>query len=480
MTVRLLTGGHGGDFWQHAAAVSELAADPLHVRHPQLSVDAPSPFTTPFALLVALPARVLGIGAVAALTAAGLLNLLLLLAGLHRFVHSRSDDAPDAAVTLALLLTLFAWGPEAWLYSGFLHLDALGYVLPYPSTFALGLSLWTLARHRAAPQHTSAFSVLALAGVTALVVLCHPLTFLFLATGLSAQALACRTSRARAVVVTGATVALGVAASTAWPYFPMVDLLAGQSQIFDSSNVEMYEGLLVRAWPTLLLLPLAAWHLRDPPQRSGALMVAGLAVIYVGGAVTGRASFGRVLPALILLVHVAAALALLPWLQRAASWPRLRQGLAATVAVILLALSGAGPVVRTTLRPPAPDPDLGFLARLAGRHDVVMTDLDTGRLIGAFGGKAVSVNAAYPFIADETARAEAVATFFRPEATRDERLQVLERYAVEHVLLERRAEMPWEDIRDVLRRWGHLAHEDAQFMLVSRYGRTRPVRPQRP
>jgi hypothetical protein len=260
----------------------------------------------------------------------------------------------------------------------------------------------------------------------------------------------------------------------------MVDLLAGQSQVFDSSNAEMYEGLLARAWPTLVLLPLAAWHLRNTPQRSSALMVAGLTVIYVGGAVTGRASFGRVLPALILLVHVAAALALMPWLQTAASWPRLRQGLAAAIAVLLLVLTGAGPVTRTALSPPAPDPDLGFLARLAGRHDVVLTDLDTGRLVGAFAGKAVSVNAAYPFIEDDTARAEAVATFFRPEAQPDERLQVLERYAVEHVLLERRAEMPWKDIRDVLRTWGHLAHEDAQFMLVSRYGRARPVGPQRP
>jgi len=42
------------DFWEHSAVVRELSTHLLHPKHPQLLLDAPHPFYSPYAVMVAL------------------------------------------------------------------------------------------------------------------------------------------------------------------------------------------------------------------------------------------------------------------------------------------------------------------------------------------------------------------------------------------------------------------------------------------
>lgn len=473
MGIRLLTGGHGGDFWQHASAVSELAANLSDPKHPQLAVDAPSPFVTPFALLVALPVRWFDLGAVDTLTASGLVNLTLLLWGLRRYIATREHTAPDGVATIALLLTLFAWGSDAWLYSGFLHLESLGYVLPYPSTFALALSLLAIGVHAGAPHMPRPATLAGMTVAVAVVLVSHPITFLFLAVGLAAQAVTAPAERLRAFTATAAAGGLGVALASAWPYFPVLSLLVGQSHHFDGGNTEMFDAVLARAWPTALVLPLALVRLTRLEQRSSALLAAALAAIYVGAALTGRDSFGRVLSALILVVHIAAAGTVAALVVRLREWTPSRRALAFSVGALAVAVAAAGPMERAVLLPPAPDPDLSFFSRHAHRHDVVLTDFETGRLVGAFGVKAISANVAFPFIADADTREQDVRRFFDAATAPAARQHILTTYDVDHVLLVKQPELPWQAIREShTGTWGRVVHEDAQFVLLSRNGGT--------
>ena len=102
---------------------------------------------------------------------------------------------------------------------------------------------------------------------------------------------------------------------------------------------------------------------------------------------------------------------------------------------------------------------------------MVLTDFETGRLVGAFGVKAVSANVAFPFITDADAREQDVRQFFDAGTGTDARRRILTAYDVDHVLLVKQPDLPWEAIRESSSgTWGRVVHEDTQFVLLSRQG----------
>ena len=66
-----------GDFWEHSAAVRELATNPLSPRHSQLLLDKPHALFSPYSLGVTYFSRVAKIDAVTALSITGIFNLIL-------------------------------------------------------------------------------------------------------------------------------------------------------------------------------------------------------------------------------------------------------------------------------------------------------------------------------------------------------------------------------------------------------------------
>ena len=84
--------------------------------------------------------------------------------------------------------------------------------------------------------------------------------------------------------------------------------------------------------------------------------------------------------------------------------------------------------------------DLGFLSRIVGPADVVLTDLDTGWYVPAFAGKVVASRHPVAFVPDHDARLDAVRVFFRAETDVAERRQILARYGARFILVDKERE----------------------------------------
>jgi hypothetical protein len=139
LTVQTLGQHWSSDFWEHAAAVRELARRPFAPQHPLLPVDLPHHSFSLYTWVLALLVRFVGVAPITALQLAALLNLVLLLVAFPRFVGAMTGSR--RAAPFALVIVLLAWGPAAWRYSGFLNINSIGFVLPFPSMFAVALTL---------------------------------------------------------------------------------------------------------------------------------------------------------------------------------------------------------------------------------------------------------------------------------------------------------------------------------------------------
>jgi hypothetical protein len=468
-----LHAAHGhwiGDFWEHSAVVRELVTHPLHPRHPLLVIDAPHPFSNPYALLVALATRLTGASAVTGLATAGIVNLVMLLVALRLFVRRFAPTAADAVAFYLLLFMLLLWGLEPWDYSGFYHIHVIFHSLPYPSSFAFWLSLLLLALNEKRIADGAPILLLVIVPTSAVVLLTHPPTFLFLATGVVAMSVDARTRIREAVVALG-SLAAAVGIALAWPYFPLWTLLTSVSEPH-RRNAVMYAEPLMRTFPALLgLPPLVATDLRTG-RCSIAAWLGMLLVIYVFGWVTAKYTYGRVVSYMVFLLQ----LELARFVARRetntqGSGTRISWQVWSAAAAAICVLVSARSLVSTArdLLASRTDADYTFLRDVVGQYDVMMADGPIRGIIPSFGGKLVSAQNPLAFVpeAEYEARRADVHTFFSAATTQLEREALLRKYRASFVLIPRSADTDSGIVSETeLRALGNVAHADAHFLLV--------------
>ena len=86
-----------GDFWEHSAVINELATNHLYPRHPLLSLDAPHPIYSPYALACTLFSRITHFSPIRTLSIGCIFNILLFLVGLYQFasdIHKLDAGLP--------------------------------------------------------------------------------------------------------------------------------------------------------------------------------------------------------------------------------------------------------------------------------------------------------------------------------------------------------------------------------------------------
>ena len=291
------------DFWEHSAAVREMSLHPLAPRHPLLAIDVPHHSYSLYGLALALAVRWLQISPIAALSAVAMLNaaLLFLFFPLAGAALARRRDL----AFYALLFTLLLWGP-AWRYSGFLHMNALGFVLPFPSMFATALAFLVIGSMPAFLGNASWRTVLPVGALVFLVVNAHPITGGVLIVACLALAVSAHPGRPAWERLSVALV-LGLLAAIWWPLYPFLPLVLDGARDIAFQNQSMYMDIIPRTAPALLGVPLLLRRQRKNVRDPLGLLFVGLLVIYGVGGISKQWTLGRVMPFLVLPLHISLA-----------------------------------------------------------------------------------------------------------------------------------------------------------------------------
>lgn len=468
-----------GDFWEHSSVIRELATHPWQPQHPQLLIDAPHAFNTPYHLLLAWFSRLSGKSAVETLAIAGLVNLLLYFSGFYLFISTLDREKRRGLAFYGLLLTLLVWGMYAWNFSGFYQLYNLGFVIPFPSTFAMAISLWALWLNARRIETGRELLLLPIWLVAAFVLLTHSITFFFLAAGLAAFTWQSGQRFWGEILKIVALLLLAFGLAALWPYYPFLKLMLGESAVYHLSNRDLYQHLAVRTWPLWFGLPLLYLEFRRDWRRPLPWMFAALLAVYLLGWVTGAYSYGRVMSYLGILLQISMAGFLLKLENRLIEQRPAAPGrpalfsLGVTAALLLVTLpTQLIPVIKTVA------PEDGnhlekylFLAEYTGQYEVILTDLPTSMIVPTFGGKVVAYDRPLAFVTDSAQRKADVLGFYDPQTSAAARWEILDKYQVKYILLEKKPEANWEAVRPLVAAYGDLIYRGKRFLLYQVTGR---------
>ncbi|GAA2457494.1 hypothetical protein [Streptomyces glaucus] len=427
-----------GDLGMHAATVERLRHRLADPGNPLVDADTPSPYYSPWTLLLGCLARLSGLSVFVVLRVGALAGLALLVTGVWRYVRTLS--AHRAAPPLALLGLVLLWGTVPLNWSGFLGLNSLALTVSYPSVCALGLAfhLWAwLARALRGPAGRGTWP--GLGALWAVILLCHQFSGVVASLGALAAVLAARAGPAVWARL-GAGLATGLVALWWWPYYDFFALL-GAGGSLEPVHRPLYRDLPGRYWLVLLGVAALVPRWRRDHRDVLVLFFALGALVFAAGGLSGHYSWGRALPAALLPAQLAAALEPVRAGRRAvrAGWACALSG-----ALAVGTWAQAGTVGYVVGRGALPEPVAArYRTPWTGYHwitpwvrygDVVMARTLPARQIPAYG--AYTVAPGYPdfFLPDEERRREAVRRYFAAGTPEAVRRDIVREYGVRWVV----------------------------------------------
>jgi hypothetical protein len=459
------------DFWEHSAVVKELSTHPIHPQHPLLKVDKAHPFFSPYLLFIGLLSRFASLTPITALAIAGVLNLLLLLISLRLFIHCFFNKHQDAIGFYALIFILFLWPAQAWNWSGFIHFSVLGYVLPYPSTFAIAITFLIFSIYYKALHSMSKIKLLLCGVFTTLVILTHPTTAVFTVLGLfsiTLQQFKCIGLRA---LFTGLFILIGaVSLVCLWPYYSFWDLIKANNPEFHTSSYIMYKEIFMCFWPNLLLSPFALTLLISRLRRNKfdalMLMFCSAVIVYIVAYFTGLYGVGRI----ILFVAIIIQVVLGVQMARLESKKKMDKSWYTVLVIIIIVglvacFNSRGALKRVFngfrgLK--CSYIDYEFLGRYTNQYDVILADLKTSWQIPTFGGKVIASLHPIHWIDDHLERRHDIQRFFSKEEKMTEKLAIINRYKVDYILINKKK---LKDVEAYIN-FGTLVYVNKAFILI--------------
>lgn len=470
------------DFWDHSAAVSALIRDLVHPSHAQLAISEPHAFFTPYSVMVAVTASIFGLDAIQALGLFGFLNGALIVYGLRRYLIATEIADVNGTLFYTIILVLYLWGNNPWDYSGFFHVAILKFVLPYPSAFATGMALLGLALNKTF-LNTGVYRYQAFVlSILVVVMLTHPVAFVFMVTGLFANALTHSAGLLRALIIASGTILFAVAASLLWPYYPFVRLALDASDIYHASNSAMYADVFRATWPVMAALLFAIPQLTSAHNRSLVVTAVMLLVLYGLAFILHKYSFGRVISYIVLSGQILIAQRLAQWDQAIFSRTGARRYCVPLVLLGLAVLGASaiyGAVTRTLTmsnsivkgRAMFHQATFGHLVFLQDRIPsgaVVLADLETSWIIPTFGAKVVALLHPHAFVPDFDERLKNLAQFFSADTTYEVRQQIVATYGVQYLLLRKAPDDVWRKIQAQFTcdDRGEIAYETPEVVLI--------------
>lgn len=465
---RLVTFAPTADYWEHTATYRALLDDPWTPDNPMLATPASSPRFGPHAVLLALVGGLFGADALGVMSLTAIVNTALFLVGIHLFFKEYFRDPRAPLFGLVVMFT--SWW-KAWDFSNVYQLDVYFGVAGYPSTAALALSLIVLTGVvRALRSAPKPWLLAALSAGFAYIFITHPLTALLAFSGCFLLCAFEPGVPLRTRALTALTVVAGLLVARPWPYFPTWGLVAGGSgdrysgwmgrslteifgaqvrsdlhYFYNTTRIAQTFGLALIGIPVAVYLLITRRHLFIP---LGALSMAAPFVIHayvpipLGHRFILLVVFYLQLAVVWLLLRVSAPFA--PETQARA--PVARWIPAVSVGVVLVFgawLNVERAITRFERLPEGESPIVRYaskVAEIAGPNAVVLGDAKALWPVPTFGPKVVAMLHENPLVADERERLRDTRAFFSSRTRDAERLQMLDRYRVTHVLVRRNQE----------------------------------------
>jgi hypothetical protein len=435
-------------------------AHPLRPLHPQLLIDEKHAFFSPYSFLVATLGLLLNLDAINALAIFGLINLVLLSFGLELFSSTIDTNRSSTIAFYTLILILFLWGANSWQFSGFYSFEGLNSVLPYPSTFALGLSFLGLTLHASQLNRYTLWKQILLIFICAVVLISHSLTAIFLIIGIGCQTLTALKVSIFELSKVAITTILSLGLTLIWPYFSMLRLMTGEGNVYNFANTPMYLEVTGHIWPTILIIPIIVVQALNKKNRSVSLMLICLIVIYAGGYFTKNYAYGRTIAFILLLSNIFFAqsianfehylskkyTALFIWrtvivfmlIFITGIW--LRQNLSRILTI------GNSVYIGRTISSDIVYKDLAFISTFAKQDELVLADVEPSWIIPTLGGKVVATDHPLAFVPDWYIRKWQVMEFFNPATTTERRIEIYKKYDPNFLLIKKSAESNWVTI----------------------------------
>jgi hypothetical protein len=432
-----------GDFWEHAATVRQLMLHTANPGNALLAIHAPSAFFSPYLLVVAVGAKLTGLGPVHALAVAGLINYWLLMAGIWCFtrVFSEHRQAP----VYALLFIWLLWGVHPWGYSGFFHLGTLSAVISYPSTFATAIGmltawLWQRGLGRDGLERWSMVAVAALG--LSVAVLSHPVAGVATGSAMLAIALTTR-DRGRSLIAGAVVLAVAALLCLAWPYFSAVRLLDNQG-VYDPSNAVMYSSWVERIFPAFVAVVLFFHGTGTLRRIRLGIYCIPLLALFVYGYFSHHYTDGRVIAYIVMGAQIGLA-DLVANLERPAlaqlRGPAIALLAGAVAVFVVVELYNMRDGLRPTLPGTGSEPPVyaAYRAAVGGlpADSTIAAPLNDGAeaAIAVYAGRLIATDRPLAFVKGQARRRQIVNAFFSDQAGNGYRRQIVIRYHVRYIVV---------------------------------------------
>ena len=459
----------GGDFWTHSAVVHELSFHLLHPKNPIIKSDIPHAFYSPYSLLVASFASLTHINAIRALEIFAYFNLAFFLVSFYLFAKSIFKNHHQLRACASLVLMLLFWGADPPGWSGFYHFIVLKDVLPYPSTFAMSLSFFTLSILSRKPSLNFFQSVFVII-LSSVTLITHPTTFVFL---FLTTIVLYRSLHSFSLQVTLAKTAVVMLPSLLlcllWPYFNIVDLFTGDNAIFHQESKVLYQDIPGKVWPAALALPALVWFTKDRVLNFLALSIGMMLVVYAAGDLTGKYGLSRLLSPIMLDAQLLISYFL--FYLRTANRNLFNVYLVSCLAVLFLCVYINRTSLITTLDLLKPRQThyysrYSFLSKIVDRYDLILSDTNSNQYIPTFSGKVVAFKSPLYWVNDINERKTSVISFFTPSAPDTLRQIIISRYHPDYLLIDQASKLTDSTLL-WLNRSGRGIYAEDELLLIS-------------
>lgn len=437
-TLYILKGEWKGDFFEHSAVVNELSKNLIYPNNPIIKSDIPHAFFSPYSVLVASFSKITGLNSIHSLAWFSFFNLIFFITSFYYFSKRIFKKNYITIASTSLVLIMLFWGESPFVWSGFSHIFTLHYVLPYPSTFALSLTLLSLGIVSKNNKRDSLIVIF----FSSIVFISHPTTAITLYIGIITLTFSSNDySIKRCFIKSFILIFPSLILSLFWPYFNIIDLFISNSNNMDfhAQSLVMYSDIIKKNWPILFIIPSFIFLNKDSIVMFFSLTIIALLLFYIGGYVFNFHGVSRVISSAMLFSHFLIAYGIIFLVSKPKSFNKIYLLFLFSAIIISISLNfrQLGHIALGAFK----QKDIeyynrfSFLKRLVKPNDIILSDSESNWIIPSFNGKVIASDHPLYWINDFEDRRNDVISFFIKKNLDSLRLVTINKYHPDYILI---------------------------------------------